>query len=124
MKCFAYALLPHDGGFSAERVVCPAYAFNYTPIRAEGVQTPVVAVDVPNVLVESVKPGEDGGIILRLYECERGKTNCTVRLGGVYACSECNMLEETLCDLGATDVLNLTFRSFEVKTIRLVPVRA
>lgn len=117
-----YALLPHVGPFNAENVVLPAYRFNYLPVFAAG------AVEVPklfglsesNIVCEAVKHAEDveGAYVLRLYECERSATNCTLTLPGAKKVTLTNMLEEAAEELKLTDgAVSLSFRPFEIKTI-------
>lgn len=119
VKYFSYALLPHEGGFTAESVVLPAYAFNRPPRKVgEGVALPVRGVTVPNVIAETVKFAEDGdGIVLRLYECERSLTNCTLLLSDEYEVYACDMLEENPVLLGKGREIPLSFRQFEIKTL-------
>ena len=120
-KYFNYALLPHVGGFTAESVVMPAYAFNRPPVDCEeGIQVPVVGVSEPNVILETVKFAEDGdGIVLRLYECERSRTACQVKFGDEYEIYECDMLEQNLKLRERGTEISLNFRPFEIKTLML-----
>lgn len=117
-----YSLLPHAGGFRAETVVRPAYELNLAPTVVDGVADsgPLLAVDAPNVVVETVKPAEDGrGYIVRLYECERSATRARIRLAGTVF--ETNLLEEDQQPLATKDeVLELEFRPFEIKTLRVM----
>jgi alpha-mannosidase len=123
---FAYALLPHTGGFSVESVVRPAYEFNLPPAicPARGVEKgfSLAALSVSNVIVESVKWAEDGdGFILRLYEAGRTGTHARLRFGiPVESVQETNLLEEALCDLEVRDnAAALYFRAFEIKTLKV-----
>lgn len=73
---FAYALLPHRGGFSAEAVIRPAYEFNVPVLSTIGglkhEVTQLVEIDASNIIVEAVKPAEEEqAYVLRLYEAER-----------------------------------------------------
>lgn len=124
VKYFSYALLPHKGGFTAESVTLPAYAFNRAPVKAsEGLLSPVKGVTEPNVIVEAMKYAEDGdGVILRLYESERSLTKTTLLLNGEYAVYECDMLEEEPKYLGTGTEIDLSFRPFEIKTLRIKKV--
>jgi len=115
-----YALLPHEGGFSAENVVHPAYAFNCFPIIKEGTGAlaSLVTVDAPNVIIETVKPCEDAdtAYILRLYEAAGAYTNATLTFGHpVHGLTLTNMLEETQNE----QPMAITFRPFEIKTLRV-----
>ncbi len=119
-----YSLLPHDGGFRAESVVQPAYMLNVPAFAAQGnaERASFAVIDAPNVIAEAVKPAEDGSsdFILRLYECEGTKTTANIRFGvPVAKTGTTNILE----DPGEMfpvpdDGVNLTFRPFEIKTLR------
>ena len=117
-----YALLPHAGGFGVETVVRPAYAFNYRPVIVRGgvEAAPLVAVDAPNVIIETVKPCEDAqrAYILRLYEAEGGYARAKLRFSHpVKALRECNMLEEPLATLDADAALEFT--PFRIRTVKV-----
>ena len=115
-----YAVLPHDEGFGAESVVQPAYRFNYAPVmkRGSAQQSSLACVDAANVIIETVKPCEDAqnAYILRLYEATGDWTKAKLSFGhGVKSVKICNMLEEEQADAGD----NLTFRPFEIKTVKV-----
>jgi alpha-mannosidase len=106
---FRYSLLPHVGRWGAETVQ-QAYALNDplrvylagttladTAVYPEPItQDSLVAVDAPNVVIETVKLAEDGdGLIVRLYECMRRRGQVTVTFGrAVTAVYITNLLEE------------------------------
>ncbi|MBQ3527545.1 MAG: alpha-mannosidase [Clostridia bacterium] len=118
-----YSFLPHNEGFSAESVIRPAYMLNVPCILSEGsyeIKSPV-KVDRPNIIVETVKPCEDRdrAYIIRLYEAEGSRTNCTVKLSDAvkkYAIT--NMLEEEIEGIKEGNTLDLNFGPFEIKTIK------
>ena len=118
---FRYAFLPHTGGFCAQSVVRPAYAFQYAalPASGEGLPSePLVRVDAANVMPETVKPCEDGGhaFILRLYECEGSYALTRLSLApGCSGAQLCDMLEQPFAPCPA----ELEFRPFEIKTLRI-----
>lgn len=116
-----YRFHPHGTGFSADSVIRPAYELNYPVLFGGGAQPQesFVKVDSDNVIIETVKPCEDkqNAYILRLYEAEGAYTN--VRLSFRNTPKEIlvtDMLEEgaEACE-GA-----LTFRPFEIKTIKVI----
>ena len=116
-----YAILPHGSAFSAESVIRPAYAFSYEPVVAfgEADTASLLTVDKANIIVETVKPCEDtqNAYILRIYEAAGDWTKASVSLAHPYAAAKaCNMLEE---EAGEIDLANLTFRPFEIKTIKI-----
>ena len=119
-----YSFLPHAGGFAAETVVQPAYQLNVpiVAVRGKADLAPFAAVSVPNVIVEAVKPAEDGSdaFVLRMYECEGSKTNATVKLG-VPATKAVltNLLEDEKERLLLNDgAVSLSFKPFEIKTVK------
>jgi alpha-mannosidase len=119
-----YAILPHEGGFSAQSVVHPAYCFNYLPLQKDGDHAlpALLSVDAPNVIIETVKPCEDAGraYILRLYESTGAYVNATVSFGHtVKGLAITNMLEEEQKIVKAGKSASLTFRPFEIKTLRV-----
>jgi alpha-mannosidase len=123
---FAYALMPHQGGFSVESVVRPAYEFNLPPVAmaslASEAEFSLAMVDAPNVIVESVKLAEDGeGFILRLYEAGKTGTYAKIAFGlQVRAVSETNLLEENPQPLDVSgNAVQLYFRPFQIKTLRV-----
>lgn len=121
---FSYSLLPHDGAFSTNSVVRPAYEFNTNPsysIGSTDAHNSLIKIDAPNIIVESIKPAEDGeGYIVRMYECECSRvSNCNISFGiipnEVY---EANMLEELQSKAELVDnKIVVSFRPFEIKTL-------
>ena len=82
----------------------------------------LISSGAPNVVIETLKPCEDGGraFIARVYEAEGAYTHGELQLGfepsAVY---ETNMLEEPQQELTAASSLRLTFRPFEIKTLKI-----
>ena len=118
-----YALLPHEGGFGAENVVQPAYAFNNPPmlVAGEAAEASLVAVSTADVVIETVKPCEDAqkAYIIRLYEATGGYTNCSLTFGHeVKGLIQTNMLEDEQAVLDPAAAL--TFRPFEIKTLKVL----
>ena len=120
-----YSLLVHDSPFGAKSVVHPAYMLNVPLESAAGkAELPrLAAVSAENVVIESVKPAEDDSdaFVLRLYECEGTKTNARVQLGvPVSRAVLTNMLVDEKQPLDCTDgVIGLSFRPFEIQTVKL-----
>ena len=115
-----YAILPHMGGFAAETVIQPAYVFNNPPMLTAGeAAASLVKVSTPDVIIETVKPCEDkqNAYILRLYEATGGYTKAALTFGhDVKALKLTNMLED---EKEVLDNAELTFRPFEIKTIKV-----
>ncbi|MDD6263013.1 MAG: glycoside hydrolase family 38 C-terminal domain-containing protein [Clostridiales bacterium] len=119
-----YSFLPHSGGFNSENVVRPAYALNYKPVVARGRKDipSLASMSDANLIIETVKPCEDSdrAFILRIYEAEGARTAGTLRLGfSPRRVTETNMLEEPKNELGSGAETRLTFRPFEIKTVRV-----
>jgi alpha-mannosidase len=119
-----YSFLPHAGGFAADNVIRPAYELNYKPVVVRGRKAlcSLASMDMDNLVIETVKPCEDAdrAFILRIYEAEGARTMGSLKLGfAPKAIYETNMLEEVLSDLGASSETELTFRPFEIKTLRV-----
>jgi alpha-mannosidase len=125
LQTFTYALYYWNGSLAESGVVQEAYDLN-TPVRVQqgaGGQGQLFSLDAPNIIVEAVKPAEDGSqdVIVRLYESMRTATCCSLSTSLPFkAACETNMLEEKAADCVVTDgKVRLEFRPFEVKTVRL-----
>ncbi len=122
---FTYAFYSWNGSLADSDLVRDAYELN-VPVRttrgAAGERS-VFALDASNVIIETVKPAEDGSpdVIVRLYEAMRTATRCTLTTSlPVDAAHETTMLEEEPSALPLTNAgVSLDFRPFEVKTVRL-----
>lgn len=119
-----YSVLPHDGGFSAENVIKPAYMLNVPSIQVNGTGefSPLVQVCADNCFIETVKPCEDTqkAFIVRVYEAEGAYTKTALKLfDGAKKAVLTNMLEEELEDLCLGGECELTFRPFEIKTVKV-----
>jgi alpha-mannosidase len=141
---FAYALYPHQGGFSGAReavagVVRRGYEFN-VPLRAFPVPAATSSfgprhsffrLDTDHVLLDTVKRAEDagarqpdaGGLILRLYEALGGRGPATLTFGfDVAEVTECDCLERPLAPAPAKgNSVTFSVTPFEIKTFRVLP---
>lgn len=120
-----YSLLPHDKGFGSETVIRPSYLLNYAPLQGHQHQESLPAllrIDADNVICEAVKPCEDAqrAYIVRLYEAEGTTCHALITFGHtVQRVTEANMLEENLQEIPCNDGIHLTFKPFEIKTLRV-----
>ena len=115
---FAYSIFPHIGGLSAGRVVQEGYLFNSPFIVFEGSseEKPVLSLSNEGLIVDCIKPAEDGnGFIARMYEPYGlpGKTVITV--DGNKKITEVTPLEEYVGDCSG----EITYKPFEIKTLRI-----
>ncbi len=127
---FTYCLYPHAGGWRGAQTAQYAYGLNNPliaiPKTAGGGALPpaysLAQVDAPNVLIETVKPAEDGqGVILRLYESHGRRSRAT--LSTAYPCftlQPCDLLENPAGDeTQAGRQFEFTIRPYEIQTYRL-----
>ena len=128
---FAYSLLPHAERWN-ETTVAAAYALNDPLLVAPGqrrqsagtLPASLVAVDAPNIVVETVKRAEDGrGIVVRFYESRRRRGEVTLTTGFPLAAAwRANLLEENQTELTPQGhQLRLAVKPYEIVTLRLVP---
>ena len=119
-----YVFRPHLGGFSANEVIQPAYLLNEKPLLVKG-SLPLesfVEVKSDHVIIETVKPLEENGkgFVLRMYEAEGASDTVQLKCNiPVKSIAETNMLEEVEQKYGEAGELSLTFRPFEIKTLRI-----
>lgn len=128
---FTYSFYAYNGSLMDSGVVQEGYDLN-VPVqtlpgaRADG---SLLTIDASNIILETMKPAEDGSgdYILRMYETMRTATDTCLRLR--LPCSsvaQCNMLEEdgetlTAEKNGDGVCVPLSFRPFEIKTLRVRP---
>src|SRR5256714_2814512 len=134
---FTYSLLPHVGDWKEAQSVRRAYELNVPVVCIAGqmkpTSTPIesatgiasisfIQVDCAHVIVETVKPAEDGdGLIVRLYEAhnQRGRGTLTF-VTSILSAQECNLLEEPISDVSCQgNTLSFQVRPFEIKTFRV-----
>jgi alpha-mannosidase len=117
---FRYAVYPHKGDMTKGNTIKESYHFNMTPTITNHVISfdRVIVADQKNIVIETIKKAEiQEGIILRLYESFGQQTSVELRVAfGYKEAFECDMLENAL---SKTDLHNLNFTPFEVKTILL-----
>lgn len=119
-----YAFLPHNCGFHTKAVVRPAYMLNVPVVQSRGdyAVPMLLKLKADNIIAESIKPCEDSerAFIVRLYEAEGAYTHCEVEaLAKATRLQVTNMLEEVTEDLGETSTATLTFKPFEIKTLKI-----
>jgi alpha-mannosidase len=116
---FAYAVMPHSGGWREAGVVAEAARFE-TPLRwAPGVAQPhsFFSVDDPNLVLDTVKLAEDSdALVLRLYEAHGARGTARVRMGVPFsAAMHCNLLEDPGPSLPvAGEEIELAYRPHQI----------
>ena len=124
---FTYAFYAWNGPFAESDVVREAYDLNIPATVQPGSagERSLFQVDAPNVVIEAVKPAEDGSgdCLVRLYECKRTATACVVKTAlPVKKVFLTNMLEEKIKALPCKNgIVKLNLKPFEIATLRLQP---
>ncbi|MDX6571079.1 MAG: alpha-mannosidase, partial [Gaiellales bacterium] len=120
---FAYALMPHAGGWREGGVVAEAACFN-APLRWTSAPVPqsFAALDDPNLVLDTIKRAEDSdALVLRLYEAHgaRGRAHLRVAAPFSTAC-RANALEDdgAALEVGGAGVV-LDYRPHEIITVKL-----
>ncbi len=120
---FAYALLPHSGGWREAGVVGEAACFN-APLRATSAPVPesFASVDDPNLVLDTIKRAEDSdALVLRLYEAHGGRGCARLRVAAPFSSARrANILEDDGDALEvAGDVVLVPYRPHEIVTVKL-----
>lgn len=117
---FRYGLLPHLGS-AGTITVQAAYAFNQMPVLTarQGLAAPFSIEEEGTVIPETVKYGEDGGIVLRLYESLGASYTVKLRTPEERRFTLCNILEDAQEELPVGKEVALTFAPFEIKTLKI-----
>ncbi|MBR3764050.1 MAG: alpha-mannosidase [Clostridia bacterium] len=115
---FSYAIMPFATGFRDAGVVRAGYDF-----AEGGVYTPGFRMDSDAIILETIKPADDGSddVILRLYESLRTSAVGTLHLPFAAKVYESSMDEsETGALLGEGTEIPLQLKPFEIRTLRIV----
>lgn len=122
---FTYAFTAWEGTLADSDVVRQGYELNVKPVVSKGAvdRFSAVTVDKTNVILDTMKPAEDGSgdIVLRLYEAKKAAAKAEVSLQfGAAKAYLCDMLENVIEEVPVTDgKIVLPFRAFEIKTVRV-----
>lgn len=115
---FSYAIMPFAAGFKDAGVVKAGIAFAEPGRMDAGFR-----VDSDAVILETIKPADDGSgdIILRLYESLRTQATGVLHLPFDAKVYESSMDEsETGALLGEGNEVRLAMKPFEIRTLRVV----
>jgi alpha-mannosidase len=126
---FDYALVPHAGDWRTAGVFRDGMEFNQPlmacPLATHPGKLPkrwgLLEITPHSVGMSALKRGPDGTAVLRIYEATGKATAAKVRLPAhVAAAEEVNLMEDAGRKLTVSDNgLQLDFRPFEIKTIKL-----
>jgi alpha-mannosidase len=120
---FAYALLPHAGGWREAGIVGEAVRFN-APLRRTSAPLPesFASVDDPNLVLDTIKRAEDSGaLVLRLYEAHGARGRARLRVAAPFSSARrANVLEDDGEALAVDgDAVLLPYRPHEILTVKL-----
>ncbi len=127
MHRFRYALFPHAGDWRQAGTVGEAARFSRALLWTMGappaiLAQPLVAAAPANVVVDTIKPAEDGnGWIVRLYESGGGSAAARLTFGvPVRSVHRSNTLEDKLEPLRLeAGACTLALRPFQIATLRI-----
>lgn len=128
---FTHSLLPHQGDWRAGETVRRAYELNVPMLAALASEIPseaksFISVDVPNVVIETVKKAEkEDALIVRMYETSGADAHLRLKIGfAVAVASECDLMERDTSVLTMDgDTIALSMSPFDIRTIKLIPAR-
>lgn len=115
---FTYAFMPFESGDLAG-VIREGYRLNNPLVLSSAASfDSVISSDAPGVVIETLKPAEDGrGSIVRLYESLGRPTTARIRTTIPHSRAvETDLLER---EIGTVDLEHLDVSAFEIKTVRL-----
>jgi alpha-mannosidase len=121
---FAYAVMPHAGGWREAGVVAEAARFE-TPLRwLPGSAAPrsFLSIDDPNLVIDTVKRAEDSdALLVRLYEAHGGRGRGRLQLGWpVREALRCNLLEDPGDPMPVADgAIEIAYRPHEIVSLLL-----
>ena len=124
-QVFTYSFYFWNGSLAESGLIEQAYDLNIPPLVLPGAKGEgwLFKLDSPNIVLESVKPAEDGSgdLVLRLYEAlhtaNRARLSVNLPIQGAWLT---DMLEENPAQVDVSEQnLLLDFRPFEIKTLRL-----
>ena len=123
---FTYAIYPHAGTWREADTLQEGYDLNQPVLAVNGTaqnsEYSFISCDKNNVMLETVKPAEDGnGIILRVIEEKNTKTKAKLHFAQeVKSVCECDLMENKVADMCADgkDVC-ITIAPYEIKTYRV-----
>lgn len=121
---FTYAFTAWEGSFVQSDVTRQGYELNVKPQVSGGAAKAFSAasIDQANVILDTMKPAEDGSgdIILRLYESKKAAVTAKVCCGLGTKAYLCDMLENIIEEIPVENgEMTIPFKAFEVKTVRM-----
>lgn len=124
---FAYAIMPHKGGWQDGGVVKEAFHFNSPVLWATGafVSKHQAFADIVSgeLVLDTIKKSEDSdALIVRLYEPHGGRGEARLRIaaGSITRACRSDILEGDFDELPVQDgIVTVSYRPFEIITLKL-----
>jgi len=127
---FDYALVPHASGWRQAGIFREGQAYNHPLLACAAGNHPgrlpprwgVLDVRHPNVVVSALKPGEDGGIVLRIYEATGSPAEGVEIVSAlpIEKASEVDLVEDPVRPVETTgNGFSVDLKPFEIRTFRL-----
>jgi alpha-mannosidase len=119
---FAYAVMPHVGGWREAGVLAEAMRMSSPVVWAAGSAEPrsFASVDDPNLVLDTIKRAEDSdAVVLRLYEAHGARGTARVRLGFPFSsAATCTLLEDEGEPLPVSDgTIEVAYRPYEIISV-------
>jgi alpha-mannosidase len=129
-RTFDYALLPHQGDWSAAQVYRAGWEFNNPLLVRKASLHPgrlpkrwgLLEVSASDVVVSALKPGRDGELVLRVYEAAgRPSPGIKIKLNAaISSAREVNLIEDPAAELHPVDdTLQFDLGAYQIKTFSL-----
>ncbi len=122
---FTYSIYLWEGSLSESGIVREGYELNCPPLvkLGEAGRRSLFSVDKDNIIIDTVKFAEDGSgdIIIRMYESMHMSSKCSLSTSVNFESAVgTNMMEKPEENLiNDEKTINLDFRPFEIKTVKL-----
>ena len=122
---FTYSFYAWNGPLIQSNVIREAYELNIPAkcVAGSGGINSLFRTNDANIIIDTVKPAEDGSgdVIVRLFESIHTSSRCTLSIAlPIKKAVQTNMLEIPESDLSVDNGdIYLDFRPFEIKTLRL-----
>ena len=126
---FTYSLYAHSGRLADSDTVKLAFDLNNPlfTVKANGCGDldtySMVSCESSNIVIDTVKMSEDGkGVIVRLYETQRIRTQTKLHLGFAYKEGyKCDLLENRISEQTfASDNVELSIKPYEIITLKFL----
>ena len=115
---FSYSIRPHIGGLSAGRVAQQGYLYNspFVVFDGESNEKPIVSLSDEGLIIDCIKPAEDGnGYIVRMYEPYGVPGKTVLKATDGMKITEVSPLEEYIAECSG----EIIYKPFEIRTFRV-----